>query len=247
MPNVENERSPPRYVATIGLHSSASTWVFNVVRELLCSALGAERVVAIYTDEAHEVPDITTLGERHVVLKSHQGSPGLDAWLDSVHPTIILSVRDPRDAAISMAQRFSAPLKAAAHWLLQDCRRLMRLAAAGHRLLRYEDRFFEDSGVLAQLSAQITPTVPPETQSVLFQRYRSDSVRQFAAVLGSLPPERLIVSERMMYDRVTQIHRGHVGDTRSGKWRELPPGERAEITQLFEPFLQSFGYETNLP
>lgn len=247
MLNVDNEGSSPRYVATIGLHGSASTWVFNAVRELLSCALGAERVVAIYADEAHEVPDVAALGERHLVLKSHHGSPGLDAWLDSVRPTVILSIRDPRDAAISMAQRFGAPLNVTVQWLLQDCQRLMHLAALGHRVLRYEDRFFDDSRVLAQLSAQITPAVPPQTQSVIFERYRSESVRQFAAVLDSLPRERLIVSDRMMYDRLTQIHRGHIGDTRSGKWRELPSAALTEATRLFEPFLRSFGYEMNYP
>jgi len=181
MPNDANEGSSPRHVATIGLHGSASTWVFNAVRELLSCAFGAESVLAVYADEAHELPDGVALGQRH----------------------------------------------------------------QGHRLLRYEDRFFDDSRVLAQLSAQITPAVTPQTQSVLFERYRSESVREFAAALGSLPPARLIVSERMKYDRLTHIHRGHIGDTRSGKWRELSPHQRAETTQLFEPFLRSFGYETD--
>jgi len=36
--------SPPFVVSTSGLHSSASTWVFNVVRELMIDAAGAARV-----------------------------------------------------------------------------------------------------------------------------------------------------------------------------------------------------------
>jgi hypothetical protein len=47
----------------------------------------------------------------------------------------------------------------------------------------------------------------------------------------------------MMYERLTQIHRGHIGDTRSDKWRELPEVTRGEITRLFDPFLRRFGYE----
>ena len=37
------ETPPPGLIATIGLHGSASTWVFNVVRELMIDALGESR------------------------------------------------------------------------------------------------------------------------------------------------------------------------------------------------------------
>ena len=46
-------------------------------------------------------------------------------------------------AAISMTQRFNVPLNDAVRWLDNDCNRLVRLAAQGHLLLRYEDRFFD--------------------------------------------------------------------------------------------------------
>jgi hypothetical protein len=43
-------------------------------------------------------------------------------------------------------------------------------------------------------------------------------------------------------DRVTQIHEPHIGDTRSGKWRELPVQVQTELTQRFAAFLERFGY-----
>jgi hypothetical protein len=239
-----NGALPPRYIATIGLHASASTWVFNVVRELMGCAVGAKRVLAVYADEPHEITDEGALGRRHLVLKTH-GSPGMDAWLESISPAMILSIRDPRDAAISMAQRFRTPLNHTVQWLLRDCKRLVKLTARGHRLLRYEDRFFENPQTLAQLSAALTPTVDQIAMSAVFERYRVESVRQFAAQLASLPSDRLLVTQSVMMDRVTQIHRAHVGDSRSGKWRALNPSTRQELTRIFEPFLRHFGYELN--
>jgi len=41
------------------------------------------------------------------VIKSHHGSEGMDAWLAAEGARVILSVRDPRDASLSMAQRFN--------------------------------------------------------------------------------------------------------------------------------------------
>jgi hypothetical protein len=194
---------PPGLIATIGLHGSASTWVFNVVRELMIAALGEQRVVAVYADKVEDVPDAAG---RCLVVKSHHGSAGLDAWLATAWATIFLSLRDARDAAMSMAQRFNAPLNQAVHWIADDCARMMRLAAQGHLLLRYEDRFFED------------------------------------AAFADLPPGRVVSAGRIVMDPVTQIHRIHIGDGRSGKWRDLPGPVQAKLTRFFRPFLDRWGY-----
>ena len=128
-----------RVVATIGLHGSASTWVFNVVRELMIASFGQNQISAVYTEELGELPSLSQAGQ-HVLVKSHSGTPDLDAWLRAVEAEIVLSIRDPRDAAISMSQRFNAPLERTAGWLARDCRRMMELGDR-HPLLRYEDQF----------------------------------------------------------------------------------------------------------
>jgi hypothetical protein len=43
--------------ATIGLHASASTWIFNVVRELLIATHGDDRALSFYADELSTLPD----------------------------------------------------------------------------------------------------------------------------------------------------------------------------------------------
>ena len=75
------EDVPPGLIATIGLHGSASTWVFNVIREMVAAAVGEAQVLALYADEVGQVPDEAARGGRHMVIKSHHGSQGLDAWL----------------------------------------------------------------------------------------------------------------------------------------------------------------------
>jgi hypothetical protein len=45
------------------------------------------------------------------------------------------SVRDPRDAVISMAQRFKAPVATTVRWIARDCDRVMRLAPRARILL----------------------------------------------------------------------------------------------------------------
>ena len=230
---------PPRLIATIGVHGSASTWVFNVVRELMIAALGEQRVVAVYADKVEDVPDAAG---RCLVIKSHHGSAGLDAWLATARATVFLSLRDPRDAAMSMAQRCNAPLNQTVRWIAEDCARMMRLAAQGHLLLRYEDRFFDDAAAPERLARALGLDPAPAVSTAIFARYRTEAVRAFSAAFADLPPGRVVSAGRIVMDPVTQIHRTHIGDGRSGKWRDLPGPAQAELTRFFRPFLDRWGY-----
>jgi hypothetical protein len=232
---------PPPVVATVGLHGSASTWVFNIVRELMIAAIGEDRVMAAYAEKQQDLPDETQRAGKCLIVKSHQGSPELDDWLTAQSAAIVLSVRDPRDACLSMAQRFNAELRHTVHWLARDCNRLALLAARGHFLLRFEDRFFDQLAAVARLAGVIGLDPNPASITAIFARYRTESVRAFAQLLDHLPPER-VEPGAIPKDRVTQIHGTHIGDARSGKWRDLPAPVQAELTRVFSPFLDSFGY-----
>ncbi|MCB8880467.1 hypothetical protein ACELLULO517_09505 [Acidisoma cellulosilytica] len=231
-----------RATATAGLHGSASTWVFNIVRELLTASLGPDKVLSFYADDPAVFPSEVAQAGRHLVVKFHFGGPALDDWLTAQSVPVVLSLRDPRDAVISMALRFRAPLAAATQWVANDCNAFARLAARGHPVLRYENRFFDQPRTIALLAAQLGLPCDLDLRDRLFARYEAEAVKEFAAGLENLPPERqtLVAGHRM--DRLTQILAPHIGDGRSGKWRDLPEAVGAELTQVFEPFLKRFGY-----
>jgi hypothetical protein len=236
-------RAIPRLVATIGLHGSASTWVFNVARELMIAAAGSDRVASCYADERDQLPPEAEQPGKHLVIKSHHGSAALDAWLKAARARIILSVRDPRDASVSMAQRFTAPLNQTVAWLMNDCQRMLRLAAEDHAVLRYEDRFFDDPNYVGVVARELGLPVTSGLMRAIAARYATDSVRTLAARIGELPAERIQMVGEFRMDRVTQILEPHVGDGRIGKWRDAPASVQTELTRAFGEFLQVFGYE----
>jgi hypothetical protein len=245
--SVESERAsslpgPPLIVATIGLHGSASTWVFNVVRELLIDRFGEDRVMACYADQVAQIPKDEERAERHLVIKSHHGSVPLDDWLSSVGARVILSIRDPRDASISTAQRFEVPLSRATLWIQNDCHRLARVAPNAHLVLRYEDRFFDDRNTVFQLSRLLGFDVKGDTAAAIFTRYDTEAVRAFAGTLATLPAARLTKVGPFTMDRITQILGPHIGDARSNKWRELPEERQQSMTLRFKSFLEQMGY-----
>jgi hypothetical protein len=233
----------PRFVATVGLHSSASTWVFNVVRELMTAALGDDKVVALYADDVRELLGEHALLGRHLLIKSHHGGAGWDSLVWLARPAIFLSIRDPRDAAISLAQRFAMPLADAVRGVGNDCRRIESCVEAGHPVLRYEDGFFADPAQPGRMAERLGMTVDADVQQAIFDRYSTAATRAFAANIPNLPAERVFDTGHTLLDRLTQIHRTHIGDGRIGKWQQLlTPADAAELTRYFAPFLTRFGY-----
>jgi hypothetical protein len=142
-----------------------------------------------------------------------------------------------------MAQRFNAPLNQTVAWITNDCDRLLRLAHRNLPLLRYEDRFFDDAPVIERIAKRLSLTPSPDVIESIFARYRTSAVQAFAQAIDSLPDERVQMVGAFKMDRVTQILGPHIGDGRDGKWYDLAPRLQVELTRLFGPFLDRFGYE----
>jgi hypothetical protein len=96
-------------------HVTKQPRLFGTVRLLgvLRVTAGAAPVLALQADNVSQPLGEPARAARFLVIKSHHGSAELDAWLVAAEARIILSVRGPRDASISTAQRFKAPLNRA--------------------------------------------------------------------------------------------------------------------------------------
>jgi hypothetical protein len=237
----------PWRVITLGIHGSASTWVFNVARELLVARFGAASVHPCHALRADDLRNLPAGPGRHVVAKTH-GWPTLPAFAAEWQARAIISVRDPRDAVLSVMQRFGEPFERSLQGIAQDCRAVLACAGAGFPALRYEDRFFEQPATVGAIAAYLRLPVEPSTAAEIFMTYSTDAVRRFAAGMGGLPPERLDGQGSFRFDRLTQITNTHIGDGRVGKWRDqLDPRQQALVTTVLRPFLARFGYDAGGP
>ena len=237
--------STPKVIITAGLHGSASTWIFNVVRELMVAGYGEGQVRAVFGESSAEALQAGELGEGvRLIWKTHVG--GADFWefVAQRKAVVLVSIRDPRDALVSMMQRFHAPIARMLREMIRDCALATACAKAGAPVFRYEDRFFDHPGTVASIAETIGLTLPPATLERIFADWRTESVRDRAARLFELPPERLIdKGPAQRLDIATQVHEGHIGDTRPGKWRDIldPATARLITMQLFE-FMLHFDY-----
>lgn len=229
----------------MGLHGSASTWVFNVARELVSAAVGKDLVISCFGATPAALLAQPGIFGRHLVCKTH-GWPNLNVFAYLTDAAVVVSVRDPRDCVLSLMERFSETFPRAMNGLAQDCRHAAACADANSLVLRYEDHFFDDLETVRMLARHIGVEVSDPVAREIFDRYRTEAVRAFAATIESLPRERLDGDGKpLLFDLVTHITRTHIGDGRIGKWRErADTQQRNAMTQQFSTFLVRFGYQT---
>ena len=238
---------PLTITATLGVPGSASTWVFNVVRELQMIQFGAKRVHSFFNESIEQVwhfliehPNM----DRALVWKLHEAN---DSWLRFLTENkigLLLSVRDPRDAMLSLMERFGESYDGAFIRVNESLQRVTDGAGFHHMWLRYEDRFFDQTETVAAIAKHLGVVMPEGEQDRIFYAYQTTAVREFAEQIGRFPSSRFKAVETMRYDEVTQIHQTHIGDQKIGKWRDrFSMEERHRLTSLFEPFLHSMGYD----
>lgn len=232
----------PRLVCTVGLHGSASTFLFNVARELLEAALGTDEVLAFYSESVPEMLRTKGLVGRHAVWKLHCGDGLWRAFAHVAIPRVLVSIRDPRDCVASLMQRFGSGFHPSVDAVARDCALALSCADAEYPVFDYADGFFGREETVARIAAYLGLALPAERLRAIHAAYDTAGTRAQAAGLMALPEERRGGDGvRMLYDRRTQIHRNHVLDGRAGRWREVFDEEQGKwMAARFRTFLDRF-------
>jgi hypothetical protein len=227
-------------VLAAGMVGSGSTFLYNVVREILESDPRISPV-ATYSDEWN--PLFAT--HRRLVLKSHWGIRALAPLAERGMLLPIVSVRHPGDSVCSDMERFGFPFDFAVKRVelsLKFCAALRPMPDTV--LFRYEDRFAANPRTAAGLAHILGIRLPAERLAEIGRAYDAAGIRRYASGLESLP--NLMTSPDNLTDAwcpTTQIHRNHIGKLTSGRWRALPDAQRRVIDDLCGEDALSFGYD----
>ncbi len=231
-------------VLCAGLFSSGSTWVFNVARQLLRLDTGSSRIVSIYADAISDAQEADIAEADVLVIKSHQPSATLRALSRLAGMRMLVTVRDPRDAVVSLMTRFEMPLGAALPTIMESSRAIAALRARTDALvLRYEDGFTESRETVDAIAAYLGLTITGAQGDAIHNALTPASVREtiasFAArgIFDGRPPFTAFEPE-------THWHLNHVGDRQVGKWRQaLNDADAARILYATREFRAAFGYD----
>jgi hypothetical protein len=230
----------PIRVLAAGMVGSGSTFLYNVLREIL-SFGQSQPTVATYSDEWNPLFAM----HPRLVLKSHWGIRALTPQAERGLLHSVVSVRHPGDCVCSDMERFGYTFDYALQRValsLAFCERLRTLQETV--LFRYEDGFASSERTAPGLAKVLGLRLPPEKLAEITRKYSAASVRAYAAGLDAIPG---LMTGRDNPDDAwcptTQIHRGHIGKLASGRWRDLPADRRRRIDEACGEDASSFGYD----
>jgi hypothetical protein len=227
-------------VLAAGMVGSGSTYLYNVIREILASDPRIPAVAA-YSDDWNPL----FMVHRRLVLKSHCGIETLAPLAERGILLPVVSVRHPGDSVCSDMERFGFAFDIALKRVelsLKFCAALRQLQETV--LYRYEDRFAANPRTAAGLAQILGIRLPADRLAEIAGKYEASAVRAYADALDSVPA--LMRSPDRSGDAwcpTTQIHRGHIGKQISGRWRTLPDAQRRLIDDACGEDALSFGYD----
>ena len=231
----------PLVFSCFGQHGSGSTWMFNLARDV-CKAKSIP-FTSIHRDWSINLP-WQTPGVRVIVAKSQNPMADFQAFVANSLDPVVITVRDPRDAIVSFMQRFSNSLaksfdEALAAIVLSAERLVTIKRLRDVPVFRYEDGFIGAQSTVARVAELLGVTLSEPERDEILGNLEPDAVR---AKIGALENSGVIKTEAD-WDRETQWHKGHVGDGKVGKWRDvLSPEQEREILDRTKEYCETFGY-----
>ena len=200
-----------------------------------------------YSDGLSSLDDSLT-GEGVVLVKMHAPSPTLQAAILWSGGPVLLTVRDPRDCAVSLMAQFGHTFEQALHAITESGKVLVQLCKVAFPLtLKYEDGFAEDGAGIPAIAAHLDIAIDADDLAVLAARFSRQRVAELVATsdFQQTRDDRLPVP---IAEPESEWHPNHIGDGASGKYRSLlAPQQIAALEYKNRDFMHRFGYETSAP
>jgi hypothetical protein len=231
----------PRVILCVGLKSSGSTWLYNVVIQLLKEKYRTG-VSAFYADNFAMFPPDTERA-RVLVIKAHEPSKGLAYLTRVTRGQMFLTLREPRDAIASLMQRFGHGFEGALKETARHSTRIVELDRDEEMVTyRYEDGFFDRFETIEETANAIGVKTGKAARKRIYQSLTRESVRQ---KIGSLKKTGKFGKkpDANSFDSETQWHPGHVGDGRIGKFAGvLSPAQQKKVLAATQAYGKRFFY-----
>jgi hypothetical protein len=231
----------------LGMRSSGSTWIFNVVRKLAELLHPDWPIAGPYVVRGVELPPFDA-PSRYIIVKTHRTDDLAMAKLAEHANAICVSIRDPRDCVASLVRYHAMDFAAALEQVGQDARYCSRIATHPRAsLFRYEACFPDAPATIEKIASTFGAVLPPAERDRIFAETRRPVIEAFIQQLDQLP-RALRPAPDDLVDPVTKWHRHHANRTGEiGRWnRELTASQVAQIVGDLGDWMDSFGYSTAL-
>ena len=227
-----------------GMYGSGSTWVFNVMRGL--AAIDSARPVhALFASSMADLARVTEEGSVHVI-KTHDLPDDAAVLLHRQQPRVVATIRDPRDAVVSLMLYQGFPFGLALAAVNRSARFVAATAQrAGALVLRYESGFTETPDSIARIAEAIGARPDAADTARIFAENSREAVERLIGSLDTLSRAQRGQVTGDIYDPETQWHKHHGGRTGEvGRWRRaMPEMHIREIEVMLGDWMDQAGYE----
>jgi len=224
---------PGRVIWCLGMYASASTWLFNLARQVL-EAAQKEKVHVTFV--SGKEPHLSLAGAGRITLvKSHEiNSETRTLDLARASERIFITVRDPRDAVVSMMQAHKYEFDRALDHVEQSARLCASFVKDRRaKLFRYETGFFEDLATTAAIVRYLGYELPDHIVQSIYSSLTRAEVEMHISQMPKMPGVLREAKSGDLLDARTQWHSHHAGrNGEIGKWQKALTAQQAiEIEQ----------------
>lgn len=235
--------SATRIIICSGLQSSGSTWLFNIVIELIQLQNKDFRIARFFADTLDAIPEAGWDSD-YLVIKCHAPSASLLALAAQRNAPVLMTVRDPKDAAVSFAQRFLLPVDTSILYVVASANALVKIAPEQiSLLLQYETHFTRKIETVHRVANCLGIEISDADAASIFEKFTPQRVQESIDRLekqGAFAPG---LERAVQYDPETHWHPGHVGDGKIGKFHEvLSKQQQTRIMHETRAYARAFGY-----
>jgi hypothetical protein len=231
-------------IVFLGLFSSGSTWACNVGLNLLRSKYNNVSTQIVYSDDVNfddykiKYPDNITL------IKTHFPSHSMINALKSLHLPLVLTIRDPRDAAVSLMQRFNRSYFDAASEVAKSASAIVTIVRECSPLvLRYEDGFTSELSGIEIISQFLGVDAKKAAIESVSKELSPSAIRK---KIKQLELDGVFdgINPAFQFDPETLWSPRHVGDGLTGKYKEtLSSAEIGMLEAVTRQYMQHFEYK----
>lgn len=252
----------PPGILCAGAKSSASTWLYNVVAEILRHRGEAEANSYTCADESRSPaygnvrqfyadsprgfsrydPRVDTL-----VVQTQQPSAALSALAACSRFQVVMTIPEPRDAVASLVKRFGFSFSGAFKAVAEGDARIVELFRRSAPLvLRFEDRFYEREMTVRAVAEFLGIDLPAMLVRDIFNALTRESVaKKIESMRQSGVLDDLVNSAQR--DPQTGWRLGHVGEIAIGQHAEfLSREQQLVVLTATAEYCAEFGYPVEL-
>jgi hypothetical protein len=217
-----NAAMKPRVFWCLGMYASASTWLFNVARQIH-EVAGQGPVKTHFFSTAGNFAGFDQAGVTNIV-KSHEIKDERTILeLSRRAERILVTMRDPRDAVTSLMLYHSYTFERALPLVEEAARLCMGFARDKRAVLwHYESGFSAEPATVGRIAAHLGYQLEPAAAQKIFDANRREEVEKYIAKMDRMPG---VLQDRVSGDRLdprTHWHTHHAGrDGEIGRWRHM--------------------------